>query len=115
MTRPPAVQLLGTGSPMTRIDRAGPSQVVVADGRCYVVDCGERTSVRLQEAEIRPQQTTRLLFTHLHSDHTLGYAHFAIGGWLQGVRISWCSAPREPSDTINCSLGRCTRRTLRIG
>jgi ribonuclease BN (tRNA processing enzyme) len=69
---------------MTRIDRAGPSQVVVADGRCYVVDCGERTSVRLLEAEIRPQRTTRLLFTHLHSDHRLGYAHFAIAGWLQG-------------------------------
>jgi ribonuclease Z len=57
---------------------------VVADGRYYVVDCGERTSIRLLEAEIRPERTTRLLFTHLHSDHTLGYAHFAISGWLLG-------------------------------
>lgn len=78
--------MLGTGSPPPDVERAGPSQVVVVDDAYYLVDCGAGATVRLLEAGIPLAGVTRLLFTHLHSDHTVGYGHFLLGGWSAGRR-----------------------------
>jgi ribonuclease BN (tRNA processing enzyme) len=68
------VILLGTGTPNPEPDRMGPAVAVVSGDRVYVVDCGPGVVRRAAQAGIRMDQITRLFVTHLHSDHTAGYA-----------------------------------------
>jgi len=78
------VTLLGTGNPRPNPARAGPSQVVQAGDTLYLVDCGPNATLQLQRAGIDPAAVRRLLFTHLHTDHTLDYGQFVLGGWAIG-------------------------------
>ncbi len=78
--------MLGTGSPRPEVDRAGPGQAIIIGERVYLIDCGDGTFTRLLQADLSPARTTRLLFTHLHTDHTFGYGPFVLGGWNLGRR-----------------------------
>jgi ribonuclease Z len=40
----------------------------------------------MQLAGIEPRLVTKVFFTHLHMDHTLGLEWFAVGGWALGRR-----------------------------
>lgn len=79
-----ALTLLGTGSPPPDPQRSQPAQVVEIDGDVWLVDCGDGTRARLLAAGIQPTQIRRVIFTHLHADHTLGFAAFVFAGWLRG-------------------------------
>ena len=46
------VTLLGTGSPIPDPRRAGPSQLVTADGLTVLVDCGRGVLMRLTAAGV---------------------------------------------------------------
>ena len=78
------VVLLGTGTPNAEPDRSGPSLAVVVDGKSYVVDCGPGVVRRAAAAgkkgieALAPEKLNRLFLTHLHSDHTAGYADFIL-------------------------------------
>ena len=61
--------LLGTGSPIPDPNRAGPSSLVEAGGLRLLVDCGRGVLMRLVAAGALPPMLTRVLLTHLHSDH----------------------------------------------
>ena len=63
------VVLLGTGSPIPDPDRAGPSTLVRAGGRTFLVDCGRGVLMRAAAAGAPPAALTATLLTHLHSDH----------------------------------------------
>lgn len=63
------VVLLGTGSPLPDPNRAGPSTLVRAGGRTFLVDCGRGVLLRAAAAAAPPGGLTALLLTHLHSDH----------------------------------------------
>lgn len=78
--------MLGTGCPRPEVARSGPSQVIFADDLPILVDCGEGTTNQLMKAGIDPVSVTNLWFTHLHSDHTMGYSQFLLGGWELGRR-----------------------------
>ncbi|AXF57048.1 MBL fold metallo-hydrolase [Salicibibacter kimchii] len=78
------VRLLGTGSPKPNRERSGPAQVIMVDETPVLVDCGEGTTRQLLNSEINPEDIKHVLFTHLHSDHVFGYAHFLLGGWSLG-------------------------------
>jgi len=72
--------ILGSGTPIPEPDRAGPAVAVVAGGRAYLVDFGAGV-VRRAEAAFRGgidaldvRRMTIAFATHLHSDHTVGYA-----------------------------------------
>jgi ribonuclease Z len=70
--------MLGTGTPNPDPDRFGPATVVMVDDVPYLIDAGVGV-VRRWTAAIRvnnlPATAIKTLFvTHLHSDHTLGYA-----------------------------------------
>jgi ribonuclease BN (tRNA processing enzyme) len=78
------VTLLGTGNPRPNPQRTGPSQVVRAGDARYLVDCGPNATLQLQRAGLDPAAVRRLLFTHLHTDHTLDYGQFVLGGWAIG-------------------------------
>ncbi len=72
--------LLGTGGPLPDPRRSGPAVAVLAQNRSYLVDLGPGVVRRAMEAyqlgwlKLHPNQLTRVFVTHLHSDHTAGYA-----------------------------------------
>jgi len=72
--------ILGSGTPIPEPDRSGPAVAVVAGGRAYLVDFGPGV-VRRAEAAFRKgvdaldvRRIAIAFATHLHSDHTAGYA-----------------------------------------
>ncbi len=67
---------LGTGTPNPDPKRFGPSTAIVVDGVPYIIDCGPGVVRRATAAGINANQLSRLFITHLHSDHTTGYADF---------------------------------------
>lgn len=78
--------MLGTGSPRPDPKRMGSSQLLLIDDLPILIDCGEGTTSQLMKAGIPPHTVKHLWLTHLHSDHTLGYGQFLLGGWANGRR-----------------------------
>ncbi len=82
------VVILGSGTPNADPDRYGPAVAVVVDGASYLVDFGVGIVRRAAAAErkgIRALGVTRLqraFATHLHSDHTLGFADLILSPWV---------------------------------
>jgi ribonuclease BN (tRNA processing enzyme) len=78
------VVLLGTGTPNAEPERSGPSVAVVVDATPYIIDCGpgvvRRASAAFQLGVkgLEPKLLNKLFITHLHSDHTAGYADFLL-------------------------------------
>jgi ribonuclease Z len=75
------VVLLGTGTPNADPARSGPATAVVVDDRSYLFDFGPGVVRRAAAAAIEHHipaleaKNLRIAFvTHLHSDHTAGYA-----------------------------------------
>ncbi|GAE28584.1 ribonuclease Z [Halalkalibacter wakoensis JCM 9140] len=114
-----SVVMLGTGSPRPNLNRSQPAQALVVKDQAILIDCGEGTTAQLMKAQINPQSIKFLIFTHLHSDHTMGYAQFLLGGWGQGrseLTIIGPKGTKEFHENIlnmysydidyRCSLGR---------
>lgn len=85
------VVILGTGTPAADPERSGPAVAVVVNGRAYLVDCGPGVVRRAAAAEkkdgIAALKVTELkivFFTHLHSDHTVGYPDLIFSPWVLG-------------------------------
>jgi ribonuclease BN (tRNA processing enzyme) len=84
------VVMLGTGNPAANPERSGPSVAIVVNDTPYLVDCGpgvvRRASAALQKgvAGLAIQKLKTLFVTHLHSDHTLGYADLIFSPWVLG-------------------------------
>lgn len=75
--------MLGTGTPGADPDRSGPATAVVVNGTPYLVDFGAGVVRRAGAAwlnkgvnALAPQNIKVAFLTHLHSDHTVGYADF---------------------------------------
>lgn len=83
-----AVVLLGTGTPNAEPDRSGPAVAIVVDDTPYLVDLGPgvvRRAAAAFQAGIEALDVSKLrlaFLTHLHSDHTLGYADFIFTPWV---------------------------------
>ncbi|WP_435360546.1 MBL fold metallo-hydrolase [Haloarchaeobius sp. DFWS5] len=78
------VTLLGTGSPIPTLDRAGTSIAVEFDDETVLVDCGPGTTHRCVEHEIHPADVETLFLTHNHLDHTADLFHFVVASWSLG-------------------------------
>lgn len=78
------VTLLGTGSPIPTLERAGTSLVVEIADETILVDCGPGTVRRLIEHEIHPAEIETLVFTHHHIDHDADFFQFVIASWSLG-------------------------------
>jgi ribonuclease BN (tRNA processing enzyme) len=88
------VVLLGTGTPVPDPDRSGPATAIVVDDRAYLIDFGPGVVRRAKAASIDryipaldPANLKVAFTTHLHSDHTAGYADLILTGWTAGRRI----------------------------
>lgn len=84
------VILLGTGTPFADPEKSGPATAVIVDGVSWIVDAGPGVVRRASAAHIAGEpalaqaELSRLLLTHLHSDHTLGLPDLMYSPWTLG-------------------------------
>ena len=76
--------MTGTGSPLPDAHRAGPSQLVVVNGRGFLIDCGRGCLMRLAAAGMASGGLDRLLITHMHSDHVCDVNDLITTRWVTG-------------------------------
>ncbi|WP_156292100.1 MBL fold metallo-hydrolase [Oceanobacillus salinisoli] len=72
------VTLLGTGSPVLSMDRLGNSTLVEVGEEKLLFDVGRGAALRLDQIDISPGMIDKLFITHLHHDHTVGFADLLI-------------------------------------
>lgn len=78
------VVLLGTGTPRPDPAASGPATAVVVGGRVFLFDAGAGVMRRVNAANLPITGPTAVFFTHLHSDHTLGYPDLIFTSWVVG-------------------------------
>jgi ribonuclease BN (tRNA processing enzyme) len=82
------IVLLGTGTPIANPERSGPSVAIVVNATPYIVDFGPGVVRRAAAAhaagmkELEVPKLTHAFLTHLHSDHTAGYADLILTPWV---------------------------------
>jgi ribonuclease BN (tRNA processing enzyme) len=74
--------LLGTGTPYPDPNSSGPATAVVVDGRVFLFDVGAGVMRKLNAAKLPLSGPEAVFITHLHSDHTLGYADLILTSWI---------------------------------
>lgn len=80
------VILLGTGMPYPDPNAQGPATAVVRDGRVFLFDAGVGVMRQMKAAALPISGPEALFITHLHSDHTFGYADLILTSWLMRRR-----------------------------
>ena len=80
--------LLGTGTPNADPDRFGPAIAVVVNDTPYLVDFGAGVVRRAAAARrkgidaLRASNLRHAFLTHLHTDHSVGYADLVFTPWV---------------------------------
>lgn len=80
------IVLLGTGTPRPDPETMGPATAIIVGSRVFMFDAGVGITRRMTGAKLPMLGVTALFFTHLHSDHTLGYPDLIFTTWIQGRR-----------------------------
>ncbi len=87
------VVMLGTGTPNTNPARSGPATAIVVNGSPYIVDFGPGIVRRAASMTpdyggpiegLRAEKLNRAFLTHMHSDHTTGFADLILTPWVLG-------------------------------
>ena len=78
------VLLLGTGFPRPHPEHAGPSTVVIAGEKWFVVDAGRGATMRIAATDLKYENFQAVFLTHLHSDHTAGLPDLFNTSWQFG-------------------------------
>lgn len=80
------ITLLGTGNPRPNMERFGPSIMVEGGEATVLIDAGRGAIQRLFQIGAAPQvrEVDAVLFTHLHSDHVVGFPDFWLTSWVFG-------------------------------
>jgi ribonuclease BN (tRNA processing enzyme) len=78
--------LLGTGTPYPDPTASGPATVVTVNGRVLLFDAGAGVMRRMKASNLPINGPEALFITHLHSDHTLGYADLILTSWVMRRR-----------------------------
>lgn len=76
------VVLLGTGTPYPDPHAAGPATAVVVGKRVFLFDAGVGVTRQINAAGLPVSGPEAVFITHLHSDHTLGYADLILTSWI---------------------------------
>jgi ribonuclease BN (tRNA processing enzyme) len=80
------VVTLGTGTPVPNPRAAGPATAVVVGSRVFLFDAGDNVERQLAAANLPVDGVEAVFFTHLHSDHVLGYPDLIFTSWVAGRR-----------------------------
>jgi len=84
------IVLLGTGTPLPDPERSGPCTAIIVNGTPYLVDFGTGLVRRAAAARnkgvnaLEPVNLKIGFITHLHADHTLGFADIILTPWIMG-------------------------------
>ena len=78
------VTLCGSAAPMPIKDRAAACVMVIAGGKFYIVDTGNRSTNNLGLWGIPADRVGAVLLTHFHSDHMGDLDEFNMMTWAQG-------------------------------
>jgi ribonuclease BN (tRNA processing enzyme) len=92
---------LGTGSPVYSSNRSGPSTLIRYRNNYFLVDMGNGTQARLNEASIPIGDIGTLIFTHHHIDHDEEFLPIFIQAYLRrgnDVNIFGPSGTKELHD-----------------
>ena len=115
------VVLLGTGTPGSEPDRFGPATAVVAGGNAYLIDAGPGVVRRATAAALvsglvalQPQNLRVAFFTHLHSDHTIGYPDLILSPWVLGRPVPLQAYGPPGLDAMTSALLEAYREDIRI-
>ena len=82
------VVMLGSGTPNPSTTRFGPSVAIVVGQQPYIVDFGPGVVRRAAAATengiegLSVKRLSRAFVTHLHSDHTIGFADLLLSPWV---------------------------------
>ena len=76
------VTILGSGTPRVNIDRFSQSILVEHKNDKFLFDAGRGALLRLNQSRILPNEINNIFFTHLHSDHILGFSDILMTGWI---------------------------------
>ena len=78
------VTLCGSAAPMPIKGRAAACVMVIAGGKFYIVDTGNRSTNNLGLWRIPADRVGAVLLTHFHSDHMGDLGEFNMMTWAQG-------------------------------
>jgi ribonuclease Z len=78
------VVVCGSAAPMPIKDRAAACVMVIAGGKFYIVDTGNRSTNNLGLWRIPVQRLGAVFLTHFHSDHIGDLGEFNMMTWAQG-------------------------------
>lgn len=76
------IVLLGTGTPYPDPKASGPATAVVVGKRVFLFDVGPGVMRQMNAAKLPIAGPEAVFITHLHSDHTLGYADLILTSWI---------------------------------
>jgi ribonuclease Z len=82
MERKTEVILLGSGTPYPDPNAAGPATAVVVGKRVFLFDAGSNVMRGMNAAGLPISGPEAVFITHLHSDHTFGYADLILTSWM---------------------------------
>jgi len=64
--------ILGCNSAVPTVERHPTAQLLNANERFFLIDCGEGTQVRLRQYQLNFQRINHIFISHLHGDHYFG-------------------------------------------
>jgi ribonuclease BN (tRNA processing enzyme) len=77
---------LGTaGGPVLQADRFQPANLLTANGKFWLVDCGEGALQRLAALGMQPARISSVFISHLHEDHIGGLQALIGLRWMQSA------------------------------
>ncbi len=76
------VAVVGSGTPLPDPRRGNPCVAVIAGGRIFVVDAGERAAETMARMQLAPGRIAAVLLTHFHSDHIGGLGTVSLQRWV---------------------------------
>lgn len=76
--------ILGSGSPEDYVRRASSGYLLEVGGDKILFDCGGGVFVNLLRSGRKPSDITHIVFSHLHSDHTMDNARLVHAAWDEG-------------------------------
>ena len=99
------ITILGSGTPRVNIDRLSQSILVEHKNDKFLFDAGRGALLRLNQSNILPHEIDNIFFTHLHSDHILGFPDILMTGWVyhrqSGLNVF---GPKGTENFINSTL-----------